>query len=430
VNLPPHLGVRAGHLTIGGIDTVQLAGQYGTPLYVTDIGRICDRYREWHTALTAHYSSVQVLYAAKANGNLAVLRALAGLSAGADVFSGGELLLALQAGMSPDLLLFNGNSKSPADLALAVGKGVAVSADSLDELHQLDAIAGEAGKVAAIAFRVNPAIEVPTHPKIATGLATSKFGIPHEQIPAAYEEALACEHIRCTGVHCHIGSQILAVEPFATAAGVMVRIAARLHDLGVKLDFVDIGGGLGIPYRHASERAPTFSEYAAAVVPVFARGVRETGIAPALWVEPGRSVVGDSTVLLTRVNSVKRAHRCFVNVDAGFNLLVRPVMYDAYHEMLAADRVGMAPGGVFSIAGPICETGDILASDRELPTLGAGDLIAILDTGAYGFAMSSQYNSRPRCAEVAVRYGKAGLMRRAETLADITAAMVSPQWDR
>ncbi len=183
-----------------------------------------------------------MLFAAKANGNLAVMRALAKLGAGADVFSGGELALALEAGMPAKKLLFNGSSKTKADLALAVQHGVKVSVDSLDELHQLDAVARDAGKIAAISFRVNPALEVPTHPKIATGLKTSKFGIPHEQIPAAYKEALACKNVKPVGIHCHIGSQILEVGPFAKAAEVMVRIAKELSEMGVKLEFLDLGG--------------------------------------------------------------------------------------------------------------------------------------------------------------------------------------------
>lgn len=428
MKLPAHLSIEGGHLHLGGLDLVDLAETYGTPLYVTDFDRIVGNFKRFTSALTAHYPSVQVLFAAKANGNLAVMRALAGQGAGADVFSSGELKLAMQAGMRPDRLLFNGSSKSPGDLALAVETGVRVSVDSVDELHQLEAAAAEAEKSVEIAFRVNPALEVPTHPKIATGLKTSKFGIPAEEIVGAYAEALACEHIDPAGIHCHIGSQILEVEPFARAAGVMVEVAKEVTDLGAEIRFLDIGGGLGIPYRHDTDAAPTPEEYAAAVMPVFLQGIKDAGIDPALWVEPGRWLVGDSSVLLARVNSVKRAHRTFVNVDAGFNLLIRPAMYDSYHEVVVANKAGQPADGTYTIAGPICETGDLLAQDRALPTPKAGDLVAVLDAGAYGFAMSSQYNSRPRCAEVAVRGGKHALMRRAEDLDDVTAAMQEPAW--
>ncbi len=430
MNLPLHLTIERGRLHIGGQDCLDLAGRFGTPLYITDQDRVTGNYHRYHDALSARYPQVRVLYAAKANGNLAILRALAGAGAGADVFSSGELRLALMAGMEPGKLLFNGSSKSPDDLALAVESGVPVSVDSLDELRQLDACARAAGKTARIAFRVNPALEVPTHPKIATGLATSKFGIPHRQIPEAYREALSCRNIRPVGLHCHIGSQILSLEPFVQAAGVMMQIAGDLTAMGVPLEFIDLGGGLGIAYRHDTEVAPTPEEYAAAVVPVFREGVERLGISPELWVEPGRSLVGDSTILLTRVNSVKVAHRTFANVDAGFNLLIRPAMYDAYHEVVVAGRTGAAPEETYTIGGPICETGDVLAADRRLPRVSAGDILAILDTGAYGFAMSSQYNSRPRCPEVLVHAGQAALMRRGETIDDIVAAMQSPAWQK
>ena len=386
------------------------------------------RYREVHAALSSCYDSVRVLYAAKANGNPAILRALAEEGSGADVFSAGELILALDAGMGPDWLLFNGSSKSAADLALAVEKGVRVSVDSLDELHLLDRISGEAGETAEIAFRVNPALEVPTHPKIATGLRTSKFGIPAGDILAAFRAALGCNHVIPAGIHCHIGSQILEVDPFARAAAVMTNLAAGLTDLGVTLRFIDLGGGLGIPYRRGINPEPTFSDYASAVIPVFSEGVKKAGISPELWVEPGRYLVADSTILLTSVNSVKEAHRRFVNVDAGFNLLIRPVMYGAYHGVVVANKADRPPVHRYTIAGPICETGDLLAEDRDLPAVEAGDLIAVLDTGAYGFAMSSQYNGRPRCAEVLVNGTSAALMRRKETMDDLTTATERPPW--
>ncbi|NLA31191.1 MAG: diaminopimelate decarboxylase [Methanomicrobiales archaeon] len=426
--LPPHLTVRGGHLQIGDHDTVDLAERFGTPLYVTDETRIRENFRRLSSALTGYYPEVRVLYAAKANGNLAILRVLASMGAGADVFSAGEVTLALAAGMSPESLLFNGSSKSPSDLALAVEKGVRVSVDSLDELRELDRAAGEAGTTVDIAFRINPEITVPTHPKIATGLATSKFGIPAGEILDAYRHALAAEHINPVGIHCHIGSQILDVEPFAREVDVLIGVASDLIDIGVDLSFIDIGGGLGIPYRRGIDQAPTPEDYAGAVMPVFLAGIRDLGIAPELWVEPGRWLVADSTILLTRVSSVKAAHKTFANVDAGFNLLARPVMYDSYHEVVAANRADAPPEREYSIAGPICETGDILAEDRLLPYIAAGDILAVLDAGAYGFAMSSQYNSRPRCAEVLLSGENAGLMRRAETIDDLTATMVVPPW--
>jgi len=428
MNLSPHLSVRGGHLYVGEHDTVRLAAEFGTPLYVTDEERVRARYREYRDALTAHYDPVQVLYAAKANGNPALLRVLAGEGAGADVFSPGELELALRAGMDPSRLLFNGSSKSRDDLRLAVERRIRVSLDSPDELDAIDQVAEALGQTALVAFRVNPALDVPTHPKIATGLASSKFGIPHAAIPDAYRAALRKEHVRPVGIHCHIGSQILALEPFVEAARVMVRIAGELVRLGVELEFIDLGGGLGIPYRHDVDRAPSPREYADAVMPVFVDGVRELGIRPALWVEPGRSIVADSTVLLTRVNSTKDADRRFVNVDAGFNQLIRPAMYGAYHEVVVANRADAPAESTCTVAGPICESGDLLAEDRALPAVREGDLLAILDAGAYGFAMSSQYNARPRAAELLVRGPDRALMRRAETIDDLVATHSMPPW--
>ncbi|MCX6699687.1 MAG: diaminopimelate decarboxylase [Methanomicrobiales archaeon] len=430
MKLPPHLSVQGGHLAIGPHDLVALANEYGTPLYVTDEQRICDNYARYQKALATLYPKSKVLYAAKANGNIALLRALGKLGAGADVFSPGELELALSAGMKPADLLFNGSSKSPGDLALAVANGITVSVDSLDELHQLNAVAKAGGKKARISFRVNPALRIPTHPKIATGVASSKFGIAHEQILAAYKEALACSNVVPVGVHCHIGSQILEIEPFVKATEVMVKVAKDLTAIGVTLEFIDLGGGLGIPYHHDTDPAPTPEDYARAVVPVFIEGINAAGINPALWVEPGRYLVADSSVLLTRVNSVKFAHKNFVNVDAGFNLLIRPTMYNSYHEVIVANKAASAATATYSIAGPICETGDILAADRLLPAIEAGDIIAVLDAGAYGFAMASQYNCRPRCAEVLVKGKEKALMRNRETTNDITRTMVTPPWQQ
>jgi diaminopimelate decarboxylase len=430
VKLAHHLTVQKGHLKINGQDCVALAQQYGTPLYVTSEDRVVEQFEDYKKALTSRYPKVRVLFAAKANGNLAIMRALARLGAGADVFSSGELHLALQAGIPAEKLLFNGSSKTPQDLELAVRKEVRVSVDSLDELHQLDAAAKAAGKIAKISFRVNPALEIPTHPKIATGLATSKFGIPHNEIPAAYREAMSCKNLQPVGIHCHIGSQILDIEPFVKAAEVMVRLAKELTNMGVKLEFIDLGGGLGIPYHHDTDPAPTPEDYAARVVPVFRAGIDACGITPELWVEPGRSLVADSTVLLTRVNSTKSAHKRFANVDAGFNLLIRPAMYDAYHEVIVANNADAPLTTEYTITGPICETGDILAADRKLPQVSAGDIIAVLDTGAYGYAMSSQYNCRPRCPEVLIQGTKVSLMRRGENTGDLTAAMQYPPWQR
>ncbi len=435
MNYPPHLSDKDGHLYIGSHDTTALAQKYGTPLYVTDEQRIRDNYQSYYDALTGYYDKVQVLYAAKANGNIAVLKLFASLGAGADIFSTGELHLALAAGMNPDHLLFNGSSKTDTDLSTALDKKIRVSLDSVDELRQLSALAQEAGVTAEVSFRVNPAMDVPTHPKIATGLATSKFGIPAGEIVSAYQAAMDAENILPVGLHCHIGSQILEVAPFAKEAEVLISVARDITDIGVKLRFMDVGGGLGIPYHRDTDPVPTPAEYADAVMPVFLDGINSIGIKPEFWVEPGRYLMADSTVLLSRVNSVKHSHKTFVNVDAGFNLLIRPAMYDSYHEVVVANKAGPENTkedhmNVVTVTGPICETGDIIAHDRLLPPVESGDLIAILDTGAYGFSMSSQYNSRPRCAEVMVNDSQEGLMRRAESIIDIKQTMTNLPWQK
>ncbi len=428
-SLPSNLSVRDGNLWISECNLVKLAEQYGTPLYVTDEDTILKHFNEYKSALSARYPHIRVLYAAKANGNPVIIKLLARAGAGADVFSAGELEIALSAGMKPETLLFNGSSKTKADHQVAVEKGVRVSLDSIDELMQLDAVAGESGKVVEVSFRVNPAIEVPTHPKIATGLATSKFGIPASQIEEAYAAAIKFKNVIPVGIHCHIGSQILDVEPFRKEAEVLMGVVAKLHKMGVKFKFVDLGGGLGVSYNHTQgEVAPSMEAYADAVIPVCTKTFIDLSINPEIWIEPGRSLVCDSTVLLTGVNSVKKAHKVFVNVDAGFNLLIRPAMYDSYHEVVVANRADEADNGTYTVTGPICETGDIIAKDRVLPAVKAGDVIAILEAGAYGYSMASQYNGRGRCAEVLVKGSKSALMRKAETTEDLLRAVLEPAW--
>jgi len=283
-----HLGIENGHLTIGGVDVVALAEKFGTPLYVTDESRIRANYQRFQSA----FPDADIYYAAKANYNLSILRILAQEGAGADVFSDGELFCALKAGISPDKILFNGNSKTDAELEMAVREGVRVSVDSLDELRMLSKIAGAQGAEVEIAFRVNPDISPKTHPKIATGLKTSKFGIPHAKVISAYKEALTLKNIKPVGIHCHIGSQILDVAPFADAARRMMTLVEQVNKIGVELKFVDLGGGLGIPYKQG-EKAPSPSELAGAILPIFEERTKSLGITPKLILEPGRNIVAD-----------------------------------------------------------------------------------------------------------------------------------------
>jgi len=415
-----HLGVEGTNLTIGGVDAIALAKRYGTPLYAIDEERIRDNFRRFAAA----FSEADVYYAAKANGSLAVLRILAQEGAGADVFSDGELYLALLAGMQPERILFNGNSKTDHELEMACASGVKVSIDSTDELRTLSEIASNRGTEVDIAFRVNPDVSPATHPKIATGLAKSKFGIPHNAVVSCYQEALSLEGVRPAGIHCHIGSQIVELSPFSEMMTKMMDLVEALkNELDLNLDFVDIGSGLGIPYEGT---APTPEDLADTVLPIFHQRAKELEIRSKLILEPGRYVVGDAAILLCGVNTVKKAHYNFVGIDAGFNLLIRPAMYDSYHEVLIANKLDIEPETIYTIAGPICESGDILARNRSLPKVEKGDVIAILDVGAYGFAMSSQYNGRVRASEVLVKAGTPSLIRRRESYSDLLNGQTLP----
>ncbi|MCX9089643.1 MAG: diaminopimelate decarboxylase [Candidatus Methanoperedens sp.] len=412
-----HLEIKNNHLMIGGADTTVLAEQFGTPLYITNESRVIGNFSAYRKA----FPDADINYAAKANGSFAIIRILAREGAGADVFSFGELYMALLAGIPREKILFNGNSKTDFELQKAVEIGIKVSVDSIDELHTLSKIADSLGKTVEIAFRVNPDVSAKTHPKISTGLRTSKFGIPSEEVVDAYKEANELPGILPAGIHCHIGSQILDTTPFTEATHKMMDLVEKITGLGINLKFVDMGSGLGIPYKKDEGQAPTPLDHAKAILPVFEERTRALGISisPRLVLEPGRFIVADTTILLARVNTVKKAARNFVGVDAGFNLLVRPTMYDSYHHVVVANKANSRPADTYTIVGPICETGDIFAKDRTLPHIEKGDLVALLDAGAYGFSMSSQYNGRPRCAEVLIKDGEADVIRSREDFVDL-----------
>ncbi|MDF2956048.1 MAG: Diaminopimelate decarboxylase [Candidatus Alkanophagales archaeon MCA70_species_2] len=412
------------HLIFGGVDVIGLAERFGTPLYVTDEQRLRENFRRFRDAFSSVAS--EIYYAVKANWNLAVLRILAQEGAGADVFSGGELYLARLAGIPASKILFNGNSKSDEELELAALSGVKVSVDSFDELYALSEVARSLGKTVEIAMRVNPDISPETHPKIATGLKESKFGIPYEEVLDAYKEAKKLEatgSVRVKGIHCHIGSQILDVSIFRETTEKMIALVEALSERGIELEFVDLGGGLGIPYKK-DEPAPTPEDLAAQILPAFKSAKLRR--LPKLILEPGRYIVGNTTILVARVNAVKKAARRFVAIDAGFNLLIRPALYDAYHEVVVANKMDEPPAETYTVVGPICESGDIIAKDRTLPEVKRGDIIAIFNAGAYGFAMSSQYNGRPRCAEILVNAGKAEVIRRKESFDELLRNQVLP----
>jgi diaminopimelate decarboxylase len=329
------------------------------------------------------------------------------------------------AGMPMEKVLFNGNSKRAEELELAVEAGVRVSADSKDELLALAEVASEMGEEAEVAFRVNPDVSAKTHPKIATGLKTAKFGIPWQEIVDVYKTAMSLDGVRPIGLHCHIGSQILEVSPFVEAMAKMMDLAGQIVDVGGKIEMMDFGGGLGIAYSPET-KAPTPADLAAGILPVFEERCRKLGIKPQMILEPGRSIVADTTIFLTKVNVVKRAHVNFVGVDAGFNLLARPMLYDAYHHAVVANRADQAPEEKYTVVGPICESGDVLAKDRDLPKTERGDIVAMLDAGAYGFSMASVYNGQPRCPEVLVEGGRTELIRRGEDRSVFLAGQIIP----
>lgn len=416
------------HMSFGGVDVVELAERYGTPLYVTDETKLRANIRSYKKAF-GQSSTIEtdIFFAVKANGNLAILKVLASEGAGADVFSVGELQLTRLAGIPREKILFNGNSKSEEDLREAVESGVKLSVDSRDELRALAAVTDELGKEEEIAIRVNPDVSPEVNPKIATGLKESKFGVPFHEIISICEEAVGYEHIALTGLHSHIGSQILNLNVFGEAAEKMMNLVVQLHEHGIELEFVDLGGGLGIGYSAAEKKiAPTPEDLAAVILPVVLEGRRRQARTLKLILEPGRSIVGTTTILLSRVNGVKEANKNFVAIDAGFNLLIRPVMYDAYHEVIVANRQNDRATTLYTVVGPICESGDIIARDRMLPPVKRGDLIAIQDVGAYGFSMSSQYNGRPRCAEVLVNEGSVDLIRASESIDDLLRTQKVP----
>jgi diaminopimelate decarboxylase len=409
------------------VDVVSLGERYGTPLYITDEGRIREKCREFLSAFRRLYPEVEVKYAYKANSTLAVLHILRQEGLGADVVSGGELSLARHVGVPPEEILFTGNSKTDAELELAVSERVLINLDALHELDRLERICRERGAVAKVSFRINPAVSPETHPHLATGLRESKFGIPAEEALQAYRSASEREGIEIAGIHMHIGSQITTPSPYLEAAEKLMDLVGALEGEGIGLRFVDLGGGIGIPYRRG-EPAMTPSDLAEVLIPLLREKIREHRLPePTLFFEPGRYLVGDASLLLTRVTTLKETpFRKFVGVDAGFQTLLRPILYGAYHETLLANKADRPPGERVTIVGNICESGDLLAEDRDLPPVEEGDWVALLDVGAYGISMASQYNSRPRPAEVLVSQGRGELIRERETLEDLLRHQIVP----
>jgi len=400
---------------------LRVAEKYGTPVYVYDENTIRKNFREFLLAFRSRYQKTKIFYSYKANTNLAILHILKQEGAKADVVSGGELKAALRIGLKGEEIIFTNNAKTMDELSMAIDYDVIINIDSIDELYRVYEISKSKGKITPISIRVNPSIDAKTHPKISTGMKESKFGIHIDDNSAlkAYRLARDLENINVLGVHMHIGSQITEKSPFIHATERLMEFVKILKDkLNVSLKFVDIGGGLGIKYRN--ERILTPNELADAVLPIIKKWNKDIGYEPEIWVEPGRYIVGNAGILLCEVQSVKETpYRRFINLNCGFNTLIRPVMYGSYHRIENITKTEINKEIDYDIVGNICESGDIFAKKRKLPKTDAGDIIAIYDVGAYGFSMSSQYNSRPRPAEVLLWEDSAELIRERENYDDL-----------
>lgn len=421
-----------GHLVIGGADAVELAERFGTPLYVVDEQRVRENYQRFYRAFAERWSSVLVCYALKANFNLAICKILQGEGAGADVSSGNELRNALGVGIPTDRIVFNGNYKSLPELELAITNNVLINVDSLQELEAIEGLASRLGKRTRIGLRVNPDVKTPTHPYIATGLRDSKFGfdVASGQAIEAYKLASRMRNIEVVGIHSHIGSQILDVGPFEEEAKKLMALVAEVKKLNINLKFVDLGGGIGIPYKPDDPELKP-EEVAEHVVSVVKRVVEEKNLArPTLVFEPGRYIVADSGVLLARVGYTKKRPDMptWIAVDAGMNALIRPALYGAYHHIELANKIREKNEQLVNVAGPLCESGDFLGKERKLPAAEPGDLAVIFDVGAYGLVMSSQHTAQPRPAMVLVNRGKAEIIRKRESYEDLTRLDQIPGW--
>lgn len=402
---------RDGQLFAEGVALSAIAEQFGTPTYVYSRAHIEAQYRSYADALqdVEHL----VCFAVKANSNIGVLNVLARLGAGFDIVSGGELERVLAAGGRADRVVFSGVGKTREDMRRALEVGVhCFNVESTDELERLQVVAAEMGKVAPVSLRVNPDVDAGTHPYISTGLKENKFGIAIADAEEVYVRAAQLPNLDVVGVDCHIGSQLTTLEPFLDALDRLLVLVDRLGECGILLRHLDLGGGIGV--RYCDEQPPSAGEYVKAI----RERVGDRDLA--LVFEPGRYIVANAGVLLTRVEYLKHTeHKDFAVVDAAMNDLIRPALYQAWMGVSAVQpRAG--DGRAYDIVGPICETGDFLAKDRTL-NLAEGDLLAVESAGAYGFVMSSNYNTRGRCAEVLVDADQAFEVRRRETVAELFA---------
>ncbi len=413
---------RGGVLHAEAVDLVALAAAVGTPFYCYSSATIERHYRVFAGAFAE--VDALVCYAMKANSNQAVIATLARLGAGADVVSGGELLRARSAGIAAEKIMFSGVGKTDRELAQAVDEGIlCINVESEPELELLAAIAAGKGRRADISIRVNPDIDPKTHAKIATGKAENKFGIPISRAREVYARAAKLDGVRVAGVDMHLGSQITELDPFGSAFALLAEFVGVLRSDGHSIEHVDLGGGLGIPYRDDDEPPPDPQAYAGLVK----RATKDLGCR--LIFEPGRLIVGNSGILVTRVLYVKQGEaKTFVIVDAAMNDLIRPTIYEAYHDIRP---VTLKPGGkriIADVVGPVCESGDFLALGRSLDEPEPGDLLAVMSAGAYGATQSGTYNTRALVPEVLVKAGEWALVRPRVTAAELIALDRLPPW--
>ncbi len=413
---------KDGVLCAEGVRLDLLAEKVGTPFYCYSSATLERHFKVFSGALPA---GSLVAYAIKANDNLAVLKTLAKLGAGADVVSGGELAKALAAGIPAGKIVFSGVGKTKAEMRAGLDAGIyQFNVESEPELAALNEVALGAGKRAAVSLRINPDVDARTHAKINTGMAETKFGIPFAHAREAYAHAATLKGIEIVGVDVHIGSQITELEPFEQAFTIVGELIATLRGDGHTISRLDLGGGLGVPYEHNNEPPPDPTAYGAMVT----RVTKNFGCT--LSFEPGRLIAANAGVLVSQVIYVKRGDaKTFLIIDAGMNDLVRPAMYDAFHEIVAVRRPEPgSPRPRYDVVGPVCETSDLFASERPLPELKSGDLVAILTAGAYGAVMAGDYNARPRIPEVLVAGEQWGIVRPRESIADLVAKDRIPDW--
>jgi diaminopimelate decarboxylase len=405
----PHFHYRDGRLFLEQVALDEIAGRFGTPCYVYSRTALTEAYQAFEQALsgTPHL----VCYAVKANPNLAILNVFAKLGAGFDIVSGGELQRVLAAGGDAGKVVFSGVGKTADEMRRALDAGIlCFNVESAPELLRLNEVAGSLGKIAPVSLRVNPDVDAKTHPYISTGLKQNKFGVAYEDALALYRQARDLPHLHIRGIDCHIGSQLTEVSPFAAAVGKVLQLVDALAAEGIALEHIDLGGGLGICYD--DETPPAIADYVAALLSAL------NGRAEKLILEPGRVLVGNAGTLLTRIEYLKHGEeKNFVIVDAAMNDLMRPALYDAYHNIVPATQNDL-PKMTCEIVGPVCETGDFLGHAREL-SIEPNALLAVLSAGAYGMSMASNYNTRPRAAEVMVDVDRVHLIREREKISDL-----------